>query len=310
MSEGKTDQLRIAINIAARRWERVHLWGDYHLGLGLKKELEAKGHNAVIQTLPEWKTKANDAFDVVVFLRGIEEYQPKKHQLNLLWHVSHPNMVSIKEYEKYDFVFIASNLWARIISQETTVPVESMLQCTDTKIFKTDKRMETQSELLYVGNTRKNTFRKILKDVLPTNRDLAVYGRNWHRFIDKKYIKKSHIPYRELYKYYSSCDVFLYDHWDDMMEKGFISNRIFDALASEAFIISDDVNGIEQVLGDSVVTYHSPEELHDLIDYYLENPQLRTQKSKRGSLIVREQHTFKHRAERFIEVINQLKLQK
>ena len=85
----------------------------------------------------------------------------------------------------------------------------------------------------------------------------------------KKYIKGEHIPNNELRKAYSSCKILLCDHWDDMRDKGFLSNRLFDASACGAFIISDNVRGVEDVFGGTVVTYEDQDELSNLFKRFL-----------------------------------------
>ena len=42
-----------------------------------------------------------------------------------------------------------------------------------------------------------------------------------------------------LNRYYSSAKIVLNDHWPDMRAHGFLSNRLYDALACGAFVISD-----------------------------------------------------------------------
>jgi hypothetical protein len=101
------------------------------------------------------------------------------------------------------------------------VPVETMFQCCDPDLFYREPSSKYNHELLFVGNSR-NVFRKIMKDLLPTDKSLAVYGNNWEELIDEKYIMGNHIPNKELRKAYSSCKILLNDHWDDMREKGFI----------------------------------------------------------------------------------------
>lgn len=49
----------------------------------------------------------------------------------------------------------------------------------------------------------------------------------------------------------------LNDHWDDMREEGFVSNRIFDVLATGARLLSDEVAGLDAVLGAAVPTWHA-----------------------------------------------------
>lgn len=299
---------KIAIKIPAPKWKNVHEWGDYHLALGLKKEFEKKGCDVKLQILPEWDDDDAEC-DVVIVLRGLSKYNPKKHHFNIMWNISHPDKVEIEEYNQYDYIFIASEIWAEKIREVVDVPVESMLQCTDPELFYPDFSEKYQHELLFVGNSRR-VLRKIIKDLLPTDKDLGIYGMNWRRFIWKrhfkrKYIKGKHIPNTELRKAYSSCKILLNDHWDDMREKGFISNRLFDGFAAGAFIISDNVNGAGNVFGDALITYDTPDELNDLIEIYLNNEKERVKKSKNGRKNVTSHHTYQNRAERMLEIINQ-----
>ncbi len=53
----------------------------------------------------------------------------------------------------------------------------------------------------------------------------------------------------------------LNDHWEDMRTSGFISNRLFDAAASGARVITDAVEGLPATFGDSVQVYRSQEDL-------------------------------------------------
>ncbi|HIO97420.1 MAG TPA: glycosyltransferase family 1 protein [Leucothrix sp.] len=123
-----------------------------------------------------------------------------------------------------------------------------------------------------------------------------MYGKNWKKLIPKKYIKGDHIPNEQLYLHYGAADILLNDHWSDMRKHGFVSNRIFDGLACGAFIITDKVEGageLEAFLG----TYETKSELLNTIEYYLNHPDERLEKSKKGMEYVLKGHTFKERAE-------------
>ena len=182
-----------------------------------------------------------------------------------MWNISHPDEIDIDEYNQYDHVLIASEIWADKIKKLADVTVEPMLQCYDPELFYPDPSSDYEHELLFVGNSRK-VYRKIIKDLLPTDKSFAVYGTNWNDLIDEKYIMGDHVPNNELRKAYSSCKILLNDHWDDMREKGFISNRIFDGFASGALIISDHIKGAENVFGETLITYDTPDELNNLIN--------------------------------------------
>jgi O-antigen biosynthesis protein len=295
---------RFIIKIPAPKWETAHEWGDYHMGLGLKKELEKKGHDVKLQILPEWETDQDDDFDVVIVLRGLNTYNPKKQHFNIMWNISHPDEIAIEEYNKYDHVFIASKQWAEELKWKLDVPVETMLQCSDPELFYPDPKDKYKHDLSFIGNSRK-VLRKILKDLLPTNKDLAVYGTNWKGLIPEKYIKGDHVNNNELREAYSSCKILLNDHWDDMREKGFISNRLFDGFASGAFIISDNIIGAKEVFDDTLITYNTPDELHSLIDYYLNNEDERIKEIQKGRDIVLNNHTFKDRVNQILEILDE-----
>ena len=110
-------------------------------------------------------------------------------------------------------------------------------------------------------------------------------------------MKGAVVPSTELARYYSAADIVLNDHWDDMLAEGFISNRIYDALASGAFVISDHIAGIEAEFDGAVPTYGSPAQLGPLIDRYLGDPDERRRLAARGRASVLARHTFAHRAE-------------
>ena len=94
----------------------------------------------------------------------------------------------------------------------------------------------------------------------------------------------------------------LNDHWPDMAELGFLSNRLFDAVASGARVITDEVAGLRTVFGDSVQVARTPGELVDLVTA----PDLDAvfgddeQRRKQAQLIA-ERHSFAARAKVLLE---------
>ena len=302
IKDKRRTNIKIAIKIPVPTWKIVNEWGDYHFAMGLKKEFERKGCEVIIQVVQEWYDNSDDDCDVVLVLRGIQKYRPKSHHFNIMWNISHPDEIDIDEYNQYDYVLIASEIWAEKIKKSVDVPVETMLQCCDPELFYPEHSNEYKHDILFVGNSRR-VFRKIIKDLMPTDKSLAVYGANWEDFIDEKYIKGTHVPNKELRKAYSSCKILLNDHWDDMREKGFISNRIFDGFASGALIISDHIKGADNVFDETLIIYDTPDELNNLIDKYLNNKELRHEKVEIMRNFVIEHHTFQNRAEFMLKII-------
>jgi spore maturation protein CgeB len=54
-----------------------------------------------------------------------------------------------------------------------------------------------------------------------------------------------------------------------MRDRSFISNRLFDAAAAGAFVISDAMEGSAAVFGEDLVTYQSDSEFREKVEYYL-----------------------------------------
>ena len=180
-----------------------------------------------------------------------------------------------------------------------------LMQCMDPRVMQYVDKEEKEYELLFVGNSR-GVYRQILRDLLPTEHKLTVYGWQWDAFPVKQYVVADHIPNEQVGQAYHDAKILLNDHWDDMKEYGIISNRIFDALAVGAFVISDEVPGLEELFHGAVVTYRDKADLAEKIDYYLEHETERKEKATIGQELVQNQHTFDNRVDKMIQVLQRL----
>lgn len=296
---------KLSIKVPAPTWEVCKEWGDFHMAIGLRREFEKFGVRARIQMLREWDN-GDDLIDhYVLVLRGLSQYQTKSCHINLMWNISHPDLVSVEEYQSYHHAFVASAKWTDHLLSEGVTTVSTLFQCTDPEVFKpVEESSLIATELLFVGNSR-GVMRKIIKDLTPIKYDLSVYGSRWEGNIDSQYIKGEHINNRDLRKYYGGAKVLLNDHWDDMREKGFISNRLFDALACEAVIVSDEIEGMHELFNGSVITYQDREELDAAISNILDNFDSIKQKQRGMYSIISEKHTFAQRVRDMLSVIHQ-----
>lgn len=283
---------KVLIKAPIPRSKNKFEWGDYFFGRNLQRQFNNKSYYSKIQLLDDWDNLNDGLYDIILVLRGLSVYTPKSQHYNIMWNISHPDDVTLGEYNSFDKVYVASKYWADKLKELLDVDVESLLQCTDIDKFKNHYDEEYDTELLFVGNSRL-VYRKILKDLLPTKHQLRVYGAMWESIIDEKYLYGEHISNDELYKAYSSTKILLNDHWDDMRKRGFISNRIFDAIACGSVILTDHVKGIEDLFPDAVVYYDEAEELEDKIQEALRigsvNPEL-----------VKE-HTYERRVQKIID---------
>ena len=86
-----------------------------------------------------------------------------------------------------------------------------------------------------------------------------------------------------------------------MKEKGFINNRIYDATAAGALVISDYMKEIEEVYGDSVPMYKNKEELKEKLAYYLSHEDKRLEKAQKAREITLKYFTNKAAAKKILE---------
>ena len=124
----------------------------------------------------------------------------------------------------------------------------------------------------------------------------AIYGGGWREFVDPDLIVAEFIANEDLPALYSSVGVLLNDHWDTMRTWGFVSNRIFDALACGTPIVSDHLDEIDQLFDGAVSTYRTPDDLRDAVDLALDEPGEARRRADRGRQAVLAAHTFDHRA--------------
>lgn len=306
LTDFRARKFRIAIKIPVPKLEELHEWGDYHFACALKRALVKHGHAVRIDILPDWYTPQGFGDDAVIVLRGLSQYTPDPAHINLMWNISHPDKVTADEYNLYDHVFVASSLYAEELARRVTAPVSCLLQCTDPQLFYPDPDVETPEEaVLFVGNSRKQ-FRPIVKDALAAGLPLAVYGTRWEKIIPPQSIRGTHIPNTELRRHYSKCKVLLNDHWPSMREAGFLSNRLFDAGACGAFIISDHIEGAKDLFGDALIMYRDAQELKQLVNEFLADEKKRKHYGEQLRDLVTREHTFAHRAAMIMQVLESL----
>jgi O-antigen biosynthesis protein len=298
--------LSFCLKIGAPNRAVAPTWGDLHFAESLVRELRRRGHRTLVQTLDEWEDERGLTYDVVVHLKGLSRFHPKPGQLNVLWSISHPAELTGEECDGYDLVAVASPLFAERLQERTATPVVVLEQAADPWVMRPDPAPDPEltHELVYVANSR-NVLRPIARDLLPTERDLAIWGTRWEGLIDTSRVVGEHVPNDRLHCIYSAAGIVLNDHWDDMREHGYISNRVYDALCCGALVLSDEVPGLAERFGEAVAVYRSPEELRELVERLLADPSERRRRATRGREIVLAEHTFAHRVTQLLEAVQE-----
>lgn len=290
---------RFAVHIGPQTWDVAQTWGDLPFGRDVQQHLERRGFPTALLVSTEAPSAASLRADVALHVFGVRAPHVYPGQVSALWVISHPDRVTESLCERYDVVFSASDMLMERLEPRVRVPLVALHQATEPERFYPDPT-GPHHQLLFVGSSRK-VPRPIIEALRGSGFDLSVYGRDWtSELLDPEYLKGEWVPNDELRRYYSSADVVLNDHWGDMRDLGIISNRIYDALACGAFVVSDRVPGLDAEFDGAVVSYGTREELHELLRRYLADPAARAEAGSRGQAAVLDRHTFGHRADRLV----------
>lgn len=286
--------LRWRIEISAPNDPSASRWGDLAFGEDLAEALRARDQQVDIglfgAELPERQP------DVKLVLRGLHRIMPSPGTLNVLWVISHPDDVSVAEMSAgWDRVYVASRSWSR----GNEVGAKVLLQATSSRRFAPGAIVDDlQEEVLFVGTPR-GYLRPVVEDAIAVGAKLGVYGHDWERFIDGRYIRADHLEFARVPDAYRSAGRVLNDHWPDMRDKGFLSNRLFDAAAAGALVISDEFDDASNIFGGLVRTYTNRGELAQLINTLDGWPD--TNQRRASADAVRKHHSFDARAKTLVE---------
>jgi spore maturation protein CgeB len=82
-----------------------------------------------------------------------------------------------------------------------------------------------------------------------------------------------------------------------------VNQRVFDVPACGAFLLTDHQEALEEAfdIGREVIVFEDPEEIPDLVRFYLDNPQKRQAIAASGRERVLAEHTYRHRLHRIVE---------
>jgi hypothetical protein len=302
---GRMRKFRDSIN-ESMQGQRVSIVSNSDLGFNLYSQLQSGDYWVKYELIKAFGERGwvvtNVDPAIIIHLFGYPA-QLARNAYKIVWIYSHPDLVNAKVLSRYDKIFCLSPSFIKKIN-EMGFEAELMTGAT----AKRPIQSEIKYDIVFVGNNRGLPHkRKIVQDVGETPYNFKVWGAKWERVLPKKYYGGEYIDNQKLDELYASSLITLTDHQEDMNREGFVSVRVFDVLASGGFCISDKNHGIQEIFGDSVPQYESPEHLSQLIDFYINHPDERLKLMEKGREIALS-HTWQKRAEQFLQGIDESKL--
>jgi GT2 family glycosyltransferase/glycosyltransferase involved in cell wall biosynthesis len=294
---------RWSVRIGTPRGRGAARWGDGPVAATIARELRA--HGLVVREVgrDRWGSVADRAADVTLHLKGRGVAPVADAQTNIVWVLSHPSEVAPGELEAADLVVAGSSLLAQRYRRSSRRKVAVLPQAADGRRFRTGPPDPVlASRILFVGNTR-SVPRPAALGALDAGLPLTLIGSGWGRFVDPRLVLHTSIPYGSLPAWYRSAEVVLNDHWEDMARWGLVSNRVFDALACGACVVSDEVRGMDTLLDDAVVTFRDREDVGPTVRRLLTDPAERRARAERGQRAVLAAHTWEHRAAELVRLV-------
>jgi spore maturation protein CgeB len=135
----------------------------------------------------------------------------------------------------------------------------------------------------------------------------VIHGdRGWKRILNNKsnYIIRPNLNYyTELPLFYNACKINFNTTSLQMPEA--VNQRVFDVPACGAFLITDHQKALEELFepGKEVITYKEPEEIPDLVRFYIEKESLKNDIAVRAYQRVLKEHTYRHRVNEIIKIM-------
>ena len=286
--------------------------GDYWIGEDFAAGFRALGLNADTDYRGEYRRPHTPEPQINLYMRGYTDFTPPfPPGCNVLYayypmayagasaalpakaalnrRPPQPENANLDDdWQNFDLIAVASPSYAEELNR-AGIKAIYVPQFTNPEKFHPAPDPALAADILFVGSNWHD--RTSLRYALEAGFNVAVYGYNWQGIVPPEMYKAPYIANTELNRYYSSAKIVLNDHRPDMKDFGFINNRIYDATAADALVISDYMPEIEAAYGDAVPMYKNKEELAALLNYYLTHEDERRALAEKARRITLEKFT-------------------
>ena len=301
--------------------------GDYFIANDFAKGFSKLGFSTDIDYRQEYHRPHTPAPKVSIYMRGYTKFYPPFDAGTNILYVYYPlafNKNSSKKINKqtlnsrlpmpqnanldddlqnFDIIAVASPTYTKTLNQNGIKAIY-IPQFTNPDKFYPSPKEDLKTDILFVGSNWHD--RTSLRYAIEQGFDVSVYGYNWENIVPPQMYKAKYIPNDILNRYYSSAKIVLNDHRPDMKAHGFINNRIYDATASGALVISDYMKEIEDIYHDCIPMYKNKDELKFLLNYYLTNEPERKELAQCARQITLQNFTNTAIASKIIKALNEL----
>jgi hypothetical protein len=230
-----------------------------------------------------------------LFIGRIRETSPRAKVL--FWNLS---FFGIKGVTGLDVDGFLTNSRKAVPRLESIAPTRFMMLAADPEEFEPVSQLECYGhDVTYLGMFHPKKSAGVIERMMYEARDygLAIYGHGWeeHPVLKEHWMGK--LASGDIAKLYSSAKIVLGMTEDRQRAAGMINNRVFEALACGACLISEHYPALEEVFGDTLLYSLRRGDTARHIEDVLEDGAYRSSLGKKGRELVLMHHTFDHRVE-------------
>ncbi len=188
------------------------------------------------------------------------------------------------------------------------IPAELHGFAFEPKILKRLKQGESSISISFVGSLSSHHKARVqLLEQVCARQDMEVWGQGIHSLPETSSIRRC---YRgeawgiEMYQILSSSKMTLNHHIN--IAGPYANNmRLFEATGVGTLLVTDWKVNLREMFepGKEVVSYRTPEECAELIEYYLEHDEERKSIACAGQKRVLQEHTYYHRMQEFVDMV-------
>lgn len=300
----RSEKLNFAIKLPVPRPRVQERWGDFHFGVALMSAFQRAGHRARVQTRKHWNiVETPDEIDIV--LKGGASYVPVPGRRTVFWLMSKPGLTK-DEIAGGDHFFVAGKPALDDVASLVGVEKTSLLpQAFDPEKMAPPKALADRGPAVFVGIARDGT-RPMVRFALDTNNEIRLWGNGWENTDAQEYFMGERVPNEELSEVYRTASAVLNDHTRAMQSAGFPSNRIFDALACAAPVITDDVGWFPEDIAPYLYVVRNKEEFSEAIAAAQNESLDRRMERIAFAHQMRQNHSFDVRAAAIVERVTAL----
>lgn len=213
---------------------------------------------------------------------------------------SYPGMNDILTYDVDGYLTNSRSLQRKL---ESAFPgkVEYVMLAADPEVMAPNTSIPRTNNALYLGAGGRMIEYK--PDLLEMVRSAAPYGLTLHGMgwdeVDDVHIQaanKGVLPRYEIAQAYSSAVVVLASTIEAQRVEGMINNRVFEAMACGAVVLSDYSEALEEISEGVILFYRDGKDVGKWLQWTQENPQRALEMGQRSRDLVLSKHSWAHRA--------------